>query len=93
MKILQKIPKYEQVLREWKEEVQEKNNYENIKKLPIIQELIADLAPDIFSLIREQRLKVLTIGKLVLKNMEFLILPKVCMVKVSDVFRLFHNKV
>ena len=70
MNILQKIPKYEKVLREWKEEVQEKNNYENIKKLPIIQELIADLAPDIFSLIREQRLKVLTIGKLVLKIIE-----------------------
>jgi len=62
-KLESKIPKYEKVLREWKEEVQEKNNYENIKKLPIIQELIADLAPDIFSLIREQRLKVLTIGE------------------------------
>ena len=56
------LPPYDEVLKEWKTRVADKNNYAEIKKMTVIKELIEALAPDVYNLIRDQRLNCLKQG-------------------------------
>jgi len=57
------LPPYDEVLKEWKTRVADKNNYAEIKKMTVIKELIEALAPDVYNLIRDQRLNCLKQGE------------------------------
>ena len=57
------LPNYESVLNDWKNEVAEKNSYDKFKHKPVIKELIEALGPDIYGLIRDQRISCIVRGE------------------------------
>ena len=59
-----RLPSYESVHNDWKNEVAEKTDFKKFKNLPVIKELIEALGPDIYGLIRDQRLSCIVQGRL-----------------------------